>query len=277
VSADDPCADALTPLARAHAHNDYDHEQPLLDALEHGFTSVEADIWLVEGELLVAHDLEATQPGRTLAALYLDPLAERVRTQGGVVHPCFQHSVQLLIDIKSEGAPTYRALHDMLARYPQLLSTFTWDTVREQAVTVVISGNRPLELMARQRVRYAAYDGRASDLSTDADAAFIPLVSDNWTNLFGWIGVGAIPEAEHQKLQNFVTTAHQRGRRVRFWATPEDRATREAVWSALLEAGVDYINTDDLAGLETFLLTHDTTPSVPQVDWFGDYNALIYR
>lgn len=147
----------------------------------------------------------------------------------------------------------------------------------KQSVTVVISGNRPLELLARQRLRYAAYDGRASDLSTDADAAFIPLVSDNWTNLFGWTGVGAIPEAEHEKLQNFVTTAHQRGRRVRFWATPEDRATREAVWSALLEAGVDYINTDDLAGLQTFLLTHDTTPSVPQVDWFGDYNALIHR
>src|SRR4051812_12734941 len=36
-------------LSRAHAHNDYEHEHPLLDALEAGFASVEADVWLVDG------------------------------------------------------------------------------------------------------------------------------------------------------------------------------------------------------------------------------------
>ena len=35
-------------LERAHAHNDYEHPRPLFDALDHGFKSVEADIWLVE-------------------------------------------------------------------------------------------------------------------------------------------------------------------------------------------------------------------------------------
>ncbi|MEC4021166.1 hypothetical protein QMK28_34095, partial [Streptomyces sp. H27-D2] len=34
------------PLRRAHAHNDFVHPRPLLDALSHGFASVEADIWL---------------------------------------------------------------------------------------------------------------------------------------------------------------------------------------------------------------------------------------
>ena len=32
------------PLTQAHAHNDYEHDRLLLDALEHGFTSVEADV-----------------------------------------------------------------------------------------------------------------------------------------------------------------------------------------------------------------------------------------
>lgn len=36
-------SDGVIPLARAHAHNDYVHTRPLLDALEHGFTSIEAD------------------------------------------------------------------------------------------------------------------------------------------------------------------------------------------------------------------------------------------
>lgn len=39
------------PWTRAHAHNDYYHRRPLLDALDHGFLSVEADIRLVDSEL----------------------------------------------------------------------------------------------------------------------------------------------------------------------------------------------------------------------------------
>nr|BFD86161.1 hypothetical protein StreXyl84_55620 [Streptomyces sp. Xyl84] len=67
------------PLWHAHAHNDYAHPRPLLDALDHRFNSVEADIHLVDGELLVAHDPADLDPRRTLASLYLDPLAARVR------------------------------------------------------------------------------------------------------------------------------------------------------------------------------------------------------
>ena len=43
------------PLWRAHAHNDYEHPRPLLDALDHRFGSVEADIFLVGDQLLIGH------------------------------------------------------------------------------------------------------------------------------------------------------------------------------------------------------------------------------
>src|SRR4051794_2449732 len=66
-----------TPLVHAHAHNDYEHARPLLDALDNGFCSVEADIHLVDGKLLVAHDRAHVRPDRTLQSLYLDPLRER--------------------------------------------------------------------------------------------------------------------------------------------------------------------------------------------------------
>src|SRR5262245_59241765 len=76
-----------SPLPRAHAHNDYLHTRPLLDALAHGFYSVEADIHLVNGELLLAHKPEEIKPGRTLQKLYLEPLRERVKKNGGQVFP----------------------------------------------------------------------------------------------------------------------------------------------------------------------------------------------
>src|SRR5579871_6562583 len=89
------------PLTRVHAHNDYEHRRPLFDALDHGFCSVEADIYLVEGALLVGHDRKDLRPERTLEKLYLDPLRERVRANGGRVYPAGP-PVWLLIDVKTE-------------------------------------------------------------------------------------------------------------------------------------------------------------------------------
>lgn len=261
-------ARAVTPLARAHAHNDYEHDRPLYDALEQGFTSVEADVWLVDGELLVAHDREDVEPGRTLASLYLEPLAEIAKANGGSLYKGWDHSVQLLIDIKSDGEATYRALDEELQRHQAILTRFTPAGASEGAVTAVISGNRPREMMAGQRVRYAAYDGRLSDLAGTDEASFIPLISDRWTSHFTWQGVGPMPETEREKLAQIVDTAHANGQRIRFWATPEIEGQREAVWAELVAAGVDYINTDHLQALREWLLANDPHPSKPEVDWF---------
>lgn len=93
---------APVPLARAHAHNDYLHKRPLIDALSKGYTSVEADVYLVGNDLLVAHDPQAVTPERTLESLYLDPLEQRVVAKGGAVYPGSDEYLTLLVDIKSD-------------------------------------------------------------------------------------------------------------------------------------------------------------------------------
>lgn len=242
------------PHAAAHAHNDYEHERPLYDALSHGFTSVEADVWLVDGELLVAHDLVDVDPERTLESVYLDPLQDLTRGRGRSVYPGWDGSLQLLIDIKSEGESTYAAIHEELAEHARLMTRAVHGRVKTGPVTAVISGNRPLETMRAQPVRYAFYDGRSGDLGSGIPASLMPLVSDNWNNLFTWQGVGAMPAAERERLHAFVDQAHAAGYRVRFWATPDQPgAARDAMWAELADAGVDHINTDDLAGLDAFL------------------------
>ena len=253
-----PVHDRVRPLAQAHAHNDYEHDRPLHDALGEGFTSVEADIFLVGGELLVAHDPEDLDPARTLTSLYLEPLRERVLDNHGGVYRGFR-GFQLLIDIKTEGEPTYAALDALLRepRYAFLWTTYRYGHVRTRAVTAVVSGNRPRATMEAQRTRVAFYDGRIanqSDLGPGSDARLTPLVSDNWTNLFSWRGVGTMPAAEKAKLRDIVRTAHRAGQRVRFWATPDAAGPeRDAIWRELVAADVDHINTDDLKGLADFL------------------------
>ncbi|MGW7287520.1 phosphatidylinositol-specific phospholipase C/glycerophosphodiester phosphodiesterase family protein [Streptomyces sp. NPDC054847] len=253
--------DGPAPLRRAHAHNDYLHEHPLHDALSHGFTSVEADIFLVDGELLVAHEPAELDPARTLRSLYLDPLLARVRANHGSVYRGRRRPVQLLIDIKTDGVAAYLELDRQLRQYRGMLSSCAHGHVRLGAVTPVISGDRAARApMEAQRVRYAFYDGRLDDLAAadPAPASFIPLISSNWTHSFSWLGTGEFPAAEREKLHTLVTTAHRRSQRVRFWATPDfEGPARDAVWHELLAAGADHINTDDLAGLERFLRVHD--------------------
>jgi hypothetical protein len=251
-------ATGAQPLPRAHAHNDYEHDRPLLDALDHGFASVEADVYLVDGELRVGHDPEDLVAGRTLQSLYLDPLARRVRAGHGHVYPRSRQQLQLLVDIKNNGVATYTEIDRVLRAYRTMLTTFHKGKVKAGAVTVVISGDRPRELMASQDRRYAFYDGRMSDLG-QGGASLIPLISDNWTNHFSWLGQGEMPEAERAKLREIVATAHRDGQRVRFWATPDTAgAARDAIWRELVAADVDHLNTDDLAGLQRFLREHDT-------------------
>lgn len=243
----------VRPLPQAHAHNDYEHRRPLLDALDHGFTSIEADIWLVNGGVLVAHEEAHIKPERTLEALYLGPLKKRVTENGGRVYPASE-GFTLLIDIKTDGEPTYKALAEVLSKYADILTVVRDGKVQSGAVTAVVSGNRPKDYMLSEKVRFAGYDGRTPDLASDMPASFMPLLSDNWTKLFSWKGDGEMPSAERAKLLDIVKTAHGKGRAVRFWATPDQPGPqREAIWKELRTAGVDKINTDDLAALQYFL------------------------
>ncbi len=237
-----------TALVRAHAHNDYLHDRPLLDALDNGFCSVEADIFLVQGKLLVAHTRSELSAENTLQRLYLEPLRQRVEQNDGGVYsggPTFT----LLIDIKSEGVATYRALHQVLLQYHDLLSRVENRHFHKKAVTAVVSGNRPQNAIAADSPRYVGIDGRLADLDSDQPADLIPLISDNWRNHFKWRGEGDLPDAERLKLLKIIQRAHSRNRRVRFWATPD----QPSVWEALYRAGVDLINTDNLPGLSAFL------------------------
>jgi hypothetical protein len=237
------------PLTNVHAHNDYEHKRPLLDALDHGFCSVEADIYLVDGELLVAHDRAQVKPGRTLQSLYLDPLRERAKQNGGRVYPGGPEVV-LLIDLKDKWPKIYPRLREVLKEYADILSTFDTSGKHTNAVMAIITGDRALEMFNGETVRYAAYDGDLTLLDSKEPAELIPWISSNWSTTFKWRSTGAMPEVEKQKLHDIVAKAHQQGRRVRFWGSPDN----PVFWQELLANQVDLINTDDLAGAQKFLI-----------------------
>ena len=241
---------APIPLTNVHAHNDYEHEHPLFDALACGFCSVEADINLVDGQLLVAHSLAATKPERTLQSLYLDPLRKRTAENGGRVYRDGP-PVWLLIDFKTDPKTTYPVLRHILEQYGDILTIWRDGQVQQGAVIAILTGDHPPEnLLAAEKVRYAAIDGKLEDLQTNPPADLVPWISGQWSRSFSWHGRADFPEPQRQKLREIVAKSHEQHRLVRFWGAPDNVTT----WKELLAAGVDLINTDDLRGAQQFLL-----------------------
>jgi hypothetical protein len=260
----------VRPLVQAHSHNDYEQKRPLLEALDHGFCSVEADVYLVEGQLWVAHDRKDLKPERTLKSLYLEPLAERVRNRVGIFADP-QARLMLLVDVKGQGAEVYQRLKTELAPYAPMLTRFRDTGVVTGAVTVVLSGDRAWDLARADRDRWCALDGRMSDLtnatpagvagSSTPPASLVPLVSESWRTLFRWDGDGEMSASDKARLKGLVSQAHAQGRKIRFWALPD----RPEAWKVCRDAGVDLINTDKIPALSAFLQGLPLPPGKPPI------------
>ena len=241
-------------LPRSHSHNDYAQARPLFEALERGFASIEVDVFLVDGALLVGHEPEKVRPDVTLGQLYLDPLRDIARRNGGSVYAGSDQSLQLLIDVKSEADATYRALHETLRGYADLFTTWTADGSEQGAVTAVLSGNRATALIGARTPRYVAIDGRVQENRSKLGVDLVPLVSVDWKEL------GPLEERP-ERARALVVQLHAEGRKVRFWATPE----REDLWQSLIAMDVDYVGTDQVDRLDP-VLRAASSPSSLTVD-----------
>lgn len=235
------------PLPQAHSHNDYSRSRPLWDALDSGFCSVEADVFPVEGALQVAHDRKDLRPERHLVGMYFQPLWDRYRRYGGI-YPSGQ-SFHLLVDFKADADVSAELLARDLARFTPMLTRFENGRIRNGAVTVLVSGARPTAWARRRPRRLFALDGRPEDLGKDEPVSLFPLVSQSWMALFKWFGVGPMSRADREKLAGLVDQTHREGRRLRFWAAPDNPAG----WGVQWAAGIDHINTDKISELALWM------------------------
>lgn len=243
-------ANAPTPLQNGFAHNDYIHSRPLYEALENGFTNIEADIFLVKGKLIVAHVCPYFKGKRTLEALYLEPLLARITKNNGKVYAGYNVPVTLMIDIKTNADNTYKALKSVLEKYRPVLSSYENGVLVNRAVTIVISGHKPFELIKMEKSRLAFIDKDLLEISSEPVSDHVyNMASCKYSTLINWNGNTAIPSSEKKKLCDLVAKAHKIGARVRLWASPE----KKEVWDELLRCGVDLINTDELVTLKNYL------------------------
>ncbi len=232
----------LFPHPNAHAHNDYEHAHPLKDALKNGFISVEADVYLQEGQLLVSHD-KPSKNARTLETLYLAPLDSIIKAQGEAIYPGYDKPFYLMIDCKT-AAGTYQAILKAVAKYPSLLCHPTKCPVR-----IFLSGNRPLDEMVKDGYLGLGIDGRPDDIGKGYSSEMMPVISDHFGNWSKWKGLAPPSPEDLSKIKDLAQRVHADGKKLRLWAIPDN----ETSWKAMQATGVDFVNTDHLEELHLFL------------------------
>jgi alkaline phosphatase len=227
--------------ANAHSHNDYEKQIPFYKAWENQFGSIEADIFLNNGKLVVAHDSIQLVQQRTLDSLYLAPLQLCIQKNGGFVYADKKRSLQLMIDIKSEAVSTLNKLVETIERFKTLNNT--------PSLKIVISGNRPASSQFDSYPSWILFDGELQKNYQQVELKKIVMFSDNFTNYSLWQGTGEIPEKDKQVLQQIIDKVHSLGKKIRFWNAPDTPDS----WKAFIAVGVDYINTDKIDELTKFL------------------------
>jgi alkaline phosphatase len=226
-------------VANAHAHNDYMHAVPFYTAYNAGFGSIEADVFPVNGKLLVAHSKNAIQAKNTLEYLYLDPLLKELKDNKN-------RKVKLLIDIKQNYKLSLQLLIKELEPLKKYLFTYS---DRSKPVTILISGSRPVPAEYKNYPAYIFFDDDLRLHHTPDEWKRVGLVSLSFERYSSWNGSDDLPEKDKNLVAHVIDSVHHAGKKIRFWAAPDN----ENSWHTQMKLGVDLIGTDKIDQLSEFL------------------------
>lgn len=227
-----------------HSHNDYSQQIPLLTAYYAGMGAIEADVFLRDGKLLVAHEAKEINAERTLKKLYLDPLAAFYKENGGHPFPNAAKKLQLVIDVKEAHEPVLQQLMKELKVYGKIFDP----AVNATAIKIVVSGDVPKPDKFTNYAPLLSFDGRPDIAYTKEQLKHIAMISEDLASYSVWNGKGTPTPNDLQKMQEIVDKAHAMGKPFRFWNTKDNPNT----WKELEHMGVDWIGTNQPDELKDF-------------------------
>jgi alkaline phosphatase len=229
----------LTGQVRIHSHNDYAQQNPLYGALDAGASSIEIDIIYKDSTLFVAHELQSIKQELTLKSLYLDPLRLLTLNEDSRIEGLY-----VLIDIKTEA---YESLNFIVEALKDL-KPFSFPN-REKGLHFVISGNRPSPDDYTNYPPHIFFDCQEIDENSALAWSRVAMISQSFRRYSSWKGDTPITTEDHLQLALFIENAKTFKIPVRLWAVPDT----PLAWRWSIEAGLDYINTDQPKRVSQFL------------------------
>lgn len=228
-------AEGIYPTSLIHSHNDYRREVPFYQAYSQHVYSIEADVFLKDGKLLVGHDIEELDETMTLESLYVNPLITLFDRNGG--KPYADGSpLQLMIELKSETEPALEAVVALLSRRRDVFDP----EINPAAVSIVITGRVPEPQHFDKYPEFVGFDGGLDVDYTPGQLERIALVSLNFRDYSNWNGKGSLVIDESRRVREAISRVHSLGKPIRFWNAPESITA----YYTFYNYGVDYFNTD---------------------------------
>jgi len=234
-----------------HSHNDYAQPVPFYGAYHAQMNAIEADVFLSQNQLFVAHEFKQIVPGKTLKSVYLEPLYQLYQKNGRRPYSDKKRSLQLIIDIKENYAKVLPVLIKQLQPYLQMIDP----SVSKEPVRIVISGDMPPPDQYKNYPSYLSFDGRPGIAYSADQLKRIAMISDDMHSYTDWNGKGNPAVADTLKLLKVIEDAHRLNKPFRFWATQDSYNT----WIELENLGVDWIGTDHPEMLHSFYATRNKT------------------
>ncbi|MGF7042862.1 alkaline phosphatase [Mucilaginibacter lappiensis] len=248
-------------VADAHSHNDYKNNIPFLRAYEKGFGSIEADVFAVNGQLMVAHDKKDISASRSLKILYIDPLIEKFKRDD-------QRKLRLLIEIKED----HKAILPLVIKELKPLEKYFSYSGHPGRLSIVMTGAVPPAAELNNYPDWISFDVDHLNGFTPKQWQRIGLVSFPFGKYTKWNGKGVLNRDEISRIKSGIDSVHNSGKMIRFWETPDTKSS----WLALIRLGVDVIGTDKIEELGDFLnkKPHDEYVSpVPYQVYHPTYNS----
>ncbi|KAL4787829.1 hypothetical protein BJX76DRAFT_267697 [Aspergillus varians] len=250
-----------------HSHNDYWRDVPFYTALSQGCISVEADVWLYNGTLHVGHEESALTDERTFESLYINPILDVLErqnpkskfltgpTNNGVFDTSADQTLYLWVDLKTSGPETFKAVIAALEPLRQkgyLTSVKNNETLSKGPVTVIGTGNTPLDLVAPVADRDYFYDAPLATLNETGITSLIsPIASAQFSAAVGELTLGVdsvLNDEQLDALREQISFAKEKGILARYWGAPSyPIRARNILWTTLINEGVGLLNADDLA------------------------------
>jgi hypothetical protein len=190
-------------------------------------------VWLYNGTLYVGHEPSSLTPARTFQSLTIEPILSILNRQNpasrfvtsksknGVFDSDSSQTLYLFVDVKTPGEATWPYVVQGLQplRDAGYLTTYNEAGVTYGPVTVIGTGNTPLDQVQGKPVRDYFYDAPMALLGTTFSSItsdVSPVASTDFAAAFGTITGTEFNSTQLATLRSQVATAKSKGILSRF-------------------------------------------------------------
>lgn len=169
-------------------------------------------------------------------------------------------TLYLFIDIKTEAVETWKHVSEALQplRDRNYLTQVSDDVRVPGPITVIGTGNTPLDLITELKERDCFYDAPLADLGEpkfeNISSLISPIASTSFKQAVGAVDSdkkNLLTDDQLEILQAQIKTAKGKGIGARYWDTPSwPIRKRNEIWRVLLREGVSLLNVDDLEAVK---------------------------